>query len=100
MMPTMPGRQREREVLDQQAIAVALVEALDGDDVVAKARAGRNDDLGIGDRLPLLVALEQLVIGLDTRLRLGLARLGAGADPLALVFQRPLLGGRLAAFLL
>ena len=38
-------RQLEGEVVDQQAIAVGLAEALDVDDVVAQPLAGRNDDL-------------------------------------------------------
>jgi hypothetical protein len=37
---------------------------------------------------------------LDTRLRLGLAALGAGADPFQFVVDRLLAAGRLAVFLL
>ena len=43
------GGQREGQVVDQLAVAVVLSQVLDVDDVVAEARAVRDDDLGGGD---------------------------------------------------
>ena len=47
-----------------------------------------------------LLLLDQFVVGLDARLRLGLAGLGRGGDPLAFLGERALARGVLAAFLL
>src|ERR1700674_1635187 len=92
------GRQLEGEVLDEQRVAIAFGEALDVDDVLPEALAGRDDDLrGAGSTL--LVPLEELVIGADTRLRLRLAGARARRDPFALAVERPLAGGLLAALL-
>src|SRR5690606_14600812 len=41
------GGQLEVQIIDQQAVAVALGEVFDFDHHIAKALAGRNDDLGV-----------------------------------------------------
>ena len=41
------AREAEREVLDQQPVAVALAQVLGLDHDVAQPRAGRDDDLGL-----------------------------------------------------
>ena len=57
------GRQLEGEIVDQQAIAIALRKALDLDDLVAEALADRNDDLRRLHSVFSCDALDQLVIG-------------------------------------
>ena len=53
MMPTMPaGGSENDEVVDQQAVAEALRQALDLDDGVAEALAGRDGDLEAPCRAP------------------------------------------------
>ena len=93
------GRQLERQVLDQQLVAKPLVEVFDLDDDIAQPLAMRNDDLRVG-RPALVGCVQQFLEGLDTRLGLGLARLGAGRDPFALAADRALARVVLAAFLL
>ena len=65
MIPTMPEpRQRERQVLDEQPVAVALAQALDLDDLVAEPRPGRDRDLELAGRVLRVVRLgEQLLVG-------------------------------------
>jgi hypothetical protein len=72
------ARQRERQVLDQQPVAEALAQALDLDDGVAEARPGRDGDLQLA-LVPLCVVRlgEQLLVGRQAGLALGLARPGA-----------------------
>ena len=91
-------RQREGQVVDQLAVGVVLLEVLDGDDVLAEARAVRDDDLGGGDLLALGLGGE-LVVGVDAGLLLGLAGLGALADPFELAGQGLLAGLVLAGLL-
>ena len=92
------GRQLEGEVVDQQVVAVAFLQVVEVDDVVAEPLGDRNDDLrhgvllGVGD-------LEQLLVALVARLRLGLPRLGRGLHPLALALERAAARLVLAAFL-
>src|ERR1700733_12232698 len=67
------GRQLEREFVDEHPIAIAFAKIDDVDDVLAQPLGHGNDNLRAGWRL--LVALpDKLVIGSDTRLRLGLTR--------------------------
>ena len=81
-----PGRNLEAQVVDQQAIAVALRHVLELDDAVAQALGHRNEDLL---RLVALLVLvrAQLLEARDTRLALGLTRLGVGAHPLELLLH-------------
>ncbi len=91
-------RQFEIEIVDQQLVAIGLGNVFRLDHHIAETLAHRNDDLRIA-RLAVIGGFDQFVIGLDTRLGLGLARLGRGGNPLALAGNRLLLGGFLAAFL-
>src|SRR5690606_11694911 len=76
-------RQAEFEIVHQQTIAEALAHPLEVDDILAEPLARRNDDLRIA-RTALGCLLHQLLIGVDTRLGLGLAGAGACRNPLAL----------------
>src|SRR3990170_2580982 len=90
-------RQLEGEIVDEEAVAEAFADILRLDDHIAEARSRRNGDL----RLAVGVAAglrHQLVIGLDTRLGLCLARLGACPDPVELAGERPLFRRILLAF--
>ena len=92
-------RQLEGEIVDQHAVAKALAEAFEVDDVLAEPLGHGNRDLrGLG--LLLARLLQQILIALVARLGLGLARLGRGRDPLLLAGERLLMRGVLAAFLL
>ena len=92
-------RQLEGEIVDQHAVAEALAEAFEVDDVLAEALGHRNRDLrGLG--LLLARLLQQVLVALVARLGLGLARLGRGRDPFLFARQRLLMRGVLAAFLL
>ena len=71
------GRQLEGKVVDQQIVAVAFLEMVEVDDVLAEPLGDRNGDLrhlvdlGVGD-------LEQFVIALVTRLGFRLPRFRRG----------------------
>src|SRR4030095_759882 len=82
-------RQREREVVDQEPIAVAPAQPLGLHHQAAEAGAGRDRDL---DRLrqALLFFGAQRLERLDARLALGLTRPGRHAHPLELALQRAL----------
>src|SRR5207247_9382620 len=87
-------RQAEAEVVDQQAIAIALPQMLALDYQVAQPRPGRDDDLGRFGRL--LAGLgEQRLVGGDARLALGLAGARRLAEPFQLVLPGPLAGALL-----
>ena len=90
------GRQREREVLDQQAVAEALAQAVGLDHHVAQPRAGRDVDL---DLVELDVALlgEQRLVVVQARLGLLAPALGVLAHPLELA-RRSCAGGRSPRF--
>ena len=81
------GRQLEGEVVDQKLSVIGLGEMLDVDDDIAEPRAGRDDDLRLAALQPRLVGLQELVIGLDARLRLGAARFRRAAHPFALALD-------------
>ena len=75
-------RQRERQVLDEQPVAVPLAQVLDLDDGVAQARTGRNGDLELaGAALVVLRLGEQLLVGAEAGLALGLPRPGPTGGP-------------------
>ena len=69
------------------------------DDIVAQPLARRNDDLRRRRLEPLLIGLDQLVIGLEARLGFGLPRLGRGGDPFLLALDHLLARRILALFL-
>src|SRR5439155_13070232 len=83
------GWQSERQFIDEQAVAVSFAQARRFDHDVAEARTRRNDDparfLAILD-----VRGEQLFVGGQARLALGLPRAGRHAHPLELARQRAL----------
>src|SRR5262249_42334456 len=92
-------RQLEGEIVDQLAIAIALAEALEVDDVLAEPLGDGNDDLrGLG--LLLARLLQQFLIALVARLGFGLTGLRRRRDPFLLARQRLLMRGVLAALLL
>ena len=93
------GRQLEGEVLDEQPVAIGLVQALHRDDIVAEPLARRNDDLRRGRFQPLVVGLDQFVIGLEAGLGFGLPRLGRGGNPFLLALDHLLPRRILALFL-
>ncbi len=81
------ARQAERKVVNEHAVAELLVQMFHFQNLCAQAGANRNGNCGevnvfgaAGFRFHLLVALQ-------ARLVLGLARLGAGANPLQLVLH-------------
>ena len=92
--------QREGQVVDEQAVAVALGEVLDLDHLVAEAGPGRDGDLeavaGAGVGLGLG---PQLLVGRQAGPALGLAGLGRHAHPLQLALQGALAGRRLLLLL-
>ena len=81
------GRQREVEVVDQQLIAVRLAQAAGFDDDVAEARTGRDVDLDLVELLRRIL-VEQLFVGVEAGLALGLAGARRHADPLQLALER------------
>ena len=83
------GRQVERQVVDQQRVAEALAQVLGLDHDVAEARPRRDVDLDLVDLL-LRVLVEQLLVGVEARLALGLAGPRRQPDPLQLALQRAL----------
>ena len=93
------GRQLEGQVLEQQLVAVGLATGPRPRSPCRRG-AGRAGSGSAPCRSPRGSAfLGQLVEGADARLRLGLPRLGRGADPLQLALDRALLGLLLALFL-
>src|SRR5829696_4080117 len=91
------ARQRERQVVDQDAVTEALGQILRLDDDAAQPRTRRDLDL-LEVQLAELVGLRgHLLVAGQPRLALGLAGLGAGADPLQLVLEALLALGVLGA---
>src|SRR5690606_24993760 len=70
------GRKLEGQVVDQEPVTIAFGQAFGLNHHVAEALACRNDDLGVA-WTTIVRGADQLVISLDTRLRLRLAGLGA-----------------------
>ncbi len=81
------ARQREVEIVDQQVVAVALLELARFDDDVAEARAGRDVDFGGLDLLRGVLA-QQVLVRVEARLALGLTRARRHADPFELALER------------
>ena len=81
------GRELERQVVDQQALAEGLAQVRDLDHEVAEPRTRRDVDLvGLVPRLEFHGG--QLVELAQARLALRLARLGVGAHPFELARER------------
>ena len=82
-------RQCERQVVDEQAVAEALRQVLDLDDLVAEALAGGDGDLEpVARTLGRLRLGEQLLVGGEAGLALGLAGLRRHAHPVELALER------------
>ncbi len=92
-------RQREAQTFEQQLVAIGLGQALHFDDLAAEPLGHLDEDFRLARDVLILRGNELVELG-DTRLRLGLARLGALADPLELVLDRLLAAGFLALLLL
>src|SRR5262249_30521769 len=88
------GRQLEREILEQEHVAVALREVVGLDHLLAEARPGRDRDLD-GLRRAVLLLGAQLLVRSDARLRLRLARARRHLHPLELALQGALARGLL-----
>ena len=83
------AREHEREVVDEQPVAVALAEVVGLDHLVAETRTGRDRDLELRVApLGRLGLRDQLVERVDARLALGLAGARRHADPLELAGER------------
>ncbi|MCY1217946.1 hypothetical protein D9M72_298770 [compost metagenome] len=91
-------RHLEAEVVNQQAVAVALAHAVELDHLVAQALTHGDEDF-LGFVTLLVVLAVELVKARQTRLGLGLAALGVLAHPLQFLVQR-LLAGRFAGLFL
>ena len=76
-------RQLEGQVLEEHPVAVGLADSLRLDHHIAQPRAGRDVDLQLL-AAPLVLLAQQLVVGADARLALGLAGAWRQADPLQL----------------
>eukprot|EP01132_Coremiostelium_polycephalum_P011819 gene11818-biopygen4574 len=88
---------RERQVVDQHAVAVALADVLELDDLVTQARTGRDVDfVGLGTLLELLGL--HLFETRQTGLGFRLTRLGAFTHPFQLVFHGLFMGRLLLGF--
>ena len=80
------GRQLERQVIDQQAVAKTLAQMLGLDHHVAQPRTGRNGDRHLVGHL-LALLRQHLLISLEAGLGFGLARAGALAHPFQFLGQ-------------
>ena len=94
------GRQLEVDVFIQQPVVIALGQIFGLDHQVAQPLGHRDHDGGGALRAVPGRLGDQLFIGIDARLGLGLARLGRLLDPFAFARDGALLGGFLAGFLL
>ena len=92
-------RKPEAEIVDQEVVAVAFLEAREVDDVLPQPLHHRNDDLrALGGLLRGL--LHQVLVALIARLGFGLARARGSRDPFPLARERALVRRFLAALLL
>jgi hypothetical protein len=99
MTPTMaPGGTEKLRSSNSRRSPKPLAQPLGLDDHVAEARARRDEDLELADHLLRLLG-EQLLVGVDPRLALGVAGAGRHPDPLQLALEG-LLAPALAALLL
>src|SRR5689334_4808154 len=88
-----PGRQREREVVDEEAVAEPLREVLGLDHEVTEARPRRDgDDELLGPAVRGLGLGHEGLVRVDAGLALGLTGARREADPLQLPRQRALPG--------
>ena len=94
MIPTMPARgRREGQVLDEHLVAEGLAQALDLDDRIAEARAGRDRDLELAGRVPVALGLgQQLLVRAEAGLALRLPGARREAHPFELARERALAG--------
>src|SRR5437867_371902 len=83
------ARQREIEVVDEEVVAVALLQIACLDDDIAETRARRNVDFRGLNLLRGLLA-EQIFVRIESRLALGLPRARRHANPFELALERPL----------
>src|SRR6185503_16928155 len=81
------GRELERQLVDQQRVAVALLQARGLDDDVSEPRSRRDVDLDVLELLPALLG-EHLLVRLQSRLALRLARARGEPHPLQLALER------------
>src|SRR5690606_3866147 len=81
------GGQVEADVVEQQAFAEPLFQSAGFDHQIAEAWSGRNVDL-VGFVALLEFLRRQLLVALQARLALGLARFRVGAHPLELALER------------
>src|SRR5246127_1648158 len=99
MTPTTPaGGQLEREVVDEEAVAVGLAQRVGLDDHVAEPGAGRDVDLDLVE-LDVAVLGEQRLVRIEAGLGFGAPGRGVEAHPLQLLLDRSL-AGRLLTLLL
>src|SRR5437016_1831599 len=77
------GRQFERKIVDQQIVAITLLEVVDVDDVLAKPFGDRDDDLRGLRRLGRGL-LYQLLVALVSSLGFRLAGTRGGCNPFLL----------------
>ncbi|KMS64631.1 hypothetical protein BVRB_018280, partial [Beta vulgaris subsp. vulgaris] len=81
------GRHLEAQVVDQHAVAEALADVLELDDLIAQALGHGDEDL-VRHVALLVLDVAQLLEAGQARLALGLAALGIGANPLQLLLHR------------
>src|SRR5712692_10198281 len=93
------GRKLEGEIVDQEVVAIAFLEALEVDDVLPEPLSHRDDDLRALSSL-LRRLLHQVLVALIARLGLRLPRARGGRDPFPLAGERALARRFLAALLL
>ena len=89
------GRQRERQIVDQQPVAVALAQLLRPRPPRRRGAAPAGSRSRPFRAAALLFLAAQRLVGADARLALGLPRARRHADPLELALQRPLARRRL-----
>ena len=80
-------RQHEVEVAEEHLVAESLLDVLRLDNLVAQTWAIGDEDLQLFFAVFLLLA-QHLLVGVETRLTLGLSGLGCHVGPLQLAFQR------------
>ena len=98
MTPTMPLRgQRERQVVDEEAVAERLGEVVGLHDDAAQSRARRDLDLLHVELAGLLGLGRHLLVAVKAGPALGLTSLGVGPHPGELVLEAPLELGVLLA---
>jgi hypothetical protein len=87
------------KILEHQLVAIALADSPDLDDLAAEALGHLDEDLRLAGHIFFLRGDQLVELG-DTRLRLGLAGLGALPDPFELMPDGRLAAAFLALFLL